>query len=114
MREFDDASLLAANTTKDQLRPAIADLQRIQREAQDVTATVPSCLANLNKLELAHMNTVITTLISFMGGADQTNLNKGIDLARQQHDAYTLELSRLLGLTMVAPSAVPTAVTPGP
>lgn len=116
MREFDDASLLAANTTKDQLLPAISNLQRIRREAQDLT--VPSCLANLYKLELQHMDTVITTLISFMGGADQANLNKGIDLARQQHNAYTLELSRLLGLTMVAPTAAPTqagtSITPPP
>jgi len=116
MREFDDSSLLAANTTKDQLRPAIADLQRIRREAEDLT--VPACLTNLNQLQLVHMNTVITTLISFMGGADQTSLNKGIALARQQHDAYTVELSKLLGLPMVASTANPTdaaaAATPTP
>jgi len=112
MREFDDSSLLAANATKDQLQPAIADLQRIRREAEDLS--VPSCLSALSQLQLAHMNTVITTMIAFMGGADQASLNKGIGLARQQHDAYTLELSRLLGLTMVAPSASPTAVTPNP
>jgi hypothetical protein len=41
-----------------------------------------------------------------MGGADQNSLDQGINLARQQHDQYTLELARVLGLTVV-PAAPP-------
>jgi hypothetical protein len=61
------------------------------------------------------MNTVINTLVAFMGGADQAAVDQGIALARDQHDQYTLELARLLGLTVEPASTiiVPTQ-TPGP
>jgi hypothetical protein len=102
MREFDDASLLGTNTPRDQLPPVISDMQRIRREAED--QIVPGCLAVLKQLQLAHMDTVINTLVSFLGGADQSALNQGAELARQQHNAYAIEYARLLGLTVVVPS----------
>jgi hypothetical protein len=113
MREFDDASILASSTPRDQLSSSIAELQRIRREAED--ETIPACLTNLKAYQVQHMNSVISTLISFMGGADQKSLDDGISLARQQHDQYTLELARLLGLTVV-PAAPPSApsMTPTP
>ncbi len=112
MREFDDASILASNMPREQLSNSIADLQRIRREAED--EEIPDCLTNLKAIQVLHMNSVITTLIAFMGGTDQQTLDQGISLARQQHDEYTLELARLLGLTVVpantagAPSETPT------
>ena len=42
MREFDDASILASSTPREQLSGSIADLQRIRREAED--ETIPACL----------------------------------------------------------------------
>lgn len=106
MREFDDASILASNMPREQLSSAIADLQRIRREAED--EQIPGCLTNLKLIQVQHMNTVINTLIVFMGGTDQQTLDQGISLARQQHDEYTLELARLLGLTVV-PATLPPA-----
>lgn len=112
MREFDDASILASSTPREQLSSSIADLQRIRREAED--ETIPACLTNLKTYQVQHMNSVISTLIAFMGGTDQKSLDQGISIARQQHDQYTLELARLLGLTVVpatapgAPSETPT------
>ena len=106
MREFDDASILASNMPREQLSSAIADLQRIRREAED--EQTPACLTNLKQIEVQHMNTVINTLIVFMGGTDQQTLDQGISLARQQHDEYTLELARILGLTVV-PATMPPA-----
>ena len=112
MREFDDASILASNMPREQLSGSIADLQRIRREAED--EEIPACLTNLKAIQVQHMNSVINTLIAFMGGTDQQTLDQGIALARQQHDEYTLELARILGLTVVpatippAPSATPT------
>ena len=113
MREFDDASLLAANVQRDQLSTAIANLQRIRRDTEDLK--VPPCLSKLKTYQVTHMNTVINTLISFLGGTDQEAVNKGIALARQQHDQYTLELARLLGITVV-PADTPAMVeqTPEP
>ena len=115
MREFDDASLLASNTPIDQLNPSIADLQRIRRDAED--QSVPSCLTTLKQYQLAHMNTVINTMLymlSYQGkDSDKEVLNQGIALARQQHDQYVLELAKVLGLTVVAaPTTAPVGGTP--
>jgi predicted small lipoprotein YifL len=113
MREFDDASILASNMPREQLSNSIADLQRIRREAED--EEIPGCLTNLKAIQVQHMNSVITTLIAFMGGTDQQTLDQGIALARQQHDEYTLELARVLGLTVVpAPQPSLPSETPIP
>ena len=100
MREFDDAALLASNTPLDQLNPTIANLQRIRRDAEDLPT--PICLATLKQYQLAHMNTVINTMLGFLSGANPELLNQSIAQARQQHDQYTLELANLLGMTVVA------------
>lgn len=113
MREFDDASILASSTPRDQLSTAIADLQRIRRAAEN-EGTVP-CLENLKKFQIQHMNSVIDTLIAFLSGTDQAVLDQGISVARQQHDQYTLELARILGITVVpaTPASIP-SMTPTP
>jgi hypothetical protein len=111
MREFDDASVLAANMPREQLGTAIAGLQKIRRDAED--QLVPSCLFMLKTYQIAHMNTVINTLIAFLGGSEQDVIDQGIALARQQHDQYTLELARVLGLTVIPESDLltPTATS---
>jgi len=113
MREFDDASALAANMPLEQLSDPIANLQKIRRNAED--EQIPPCLTNLKDYQIKHMNSVINTLIAFMGGANQQDLDQGIAAARQQHDQYTLELARILGLTIVPATAVVTpSETPTP
>lgn len=102
IREFDDASVLAANMPREQLADAIAGLQKIRRDAEE--QLVPQCLVILKTYQIAHMNTVINTLIAFLGGSDQAIIDQGIALARQQHDQYTLELARVLGLTIIPES----------
>ena len=113
MREFDDASILASCTPRDQLSSAIADLQRIRRAAEDEVTV--SCLANLKSYQIQHMNSVIDTLVAFLSGTEQAVLDQGIAIARQQHDQYTLELARILGLTVVPATAAPLPTqTPAP
>ena len=120
MREFDDASTLAAALTTTQLPGAIADLQRIRRPAQD--EPVPSaCLGKLKDLQVAHMNKVIDTLLALLNGAQAADLQTGINDARGLHDAYTLEFASIMGLTVVTPpSSTPAPVSavtvsnPGP
>jgi hypothetical protein len=109
MREFDDASILASNMPREQLDSSIADLQRIRREAED--EQIPDCLITLKTYQVNHMNSVINTLLAFMGGADKQALDQGIAAAREQHDQYTLELARLLGLTVV-PATPGASATP--
>jgi hypothetical protein len=60
------------------------------------------------------MNLVINTLLAFMSGAEEKVTSQGIALARQQHDAYMLELARVLGITVVAPTQTGQAETPAP
>lgn len=108
-REFNDASELAANLPREQLQPSIAEMQRIRREAED--QAIPACLGLLKAHQLAHMNAVIDTLISFVGGADVDTLNQGMAQARNEYDQYTFEMARLLGVTLVPASDTP-ALTP--
>ena len=112
MRRFDDESVLASNVPRSQLAPHISALQTIRRGAQD--QRVPVCLTELKQLQLVHMNTVINTLLAFLGGGSQSGVSQGIETARQQHDEYVLELARLMGVTPVVVTPPPTqAVTPG-
>ena len=110
MCELDDAvNLIAANLAagipRDQLSSAIADLQRIRREAED--EPVPPCLVNLKSIQIQHMNAGINYFLGFMSGGNQNQkaLDQVFAIARQLHDQYTLELARVLGLTVVPATA---------
>jgi len=111
MREFDDAvNLVAANWAagipREQLSDAIAGLQKIRREAED--EQVPPCLANLKSYQIQHMNSGINYFLGFMSGGDQQSLDQVFAIARQLHDQYTLELARVLGITVVPATAIVT------
>lgn len=111
-REFDDASLLASNVAVEQLPPLITDMQRIRREAEDQSS--PPCLTMLKSHQLAHMKTVIDTLVAFVSGAEAAALNNGIAQASQEHDLYTIELARLLGVSIPATDTAPPSATQTP
>ena len=113
MREFEDASQLASNLPAQQLPEVISNLQRIRRDAEDVQ--IPACLTTLKTHQLNHMNLMIQTLLAFVGGADQQELTKGLELARNEHDLYSLEIVRLLGITLAPITATPsTPDSPAP
>lgn len=112
MREFDDASALAASRPRDQLADSIASLQKIRRDAED--QLTPACLVGLKTYQISHMNSVINTLIAFMGGSDQVTVDQGIAQARQLHDQYTIELALVLGLTVVPAAISPVLITQTP
>jgi len=105
MREFDDASQLASNTSMQQLPEVISHMQRIRRGAEDIQ--IPSCLGTLKTHQLNHMNLTIQTLIAFVGGANQQTLQNGLEMARKEHDLYSLEIVRLLGITLATITATP-------
>lgn len=113
MREFDDGSALAASVPADQLTNVITNLQRVRRDAEDLV--MPPCLVTLKTYEINHMNIVIDTLINLIGYANGTVtkdvIDKGVELARQEHDKYTIELARVLGLT---PTSADTSSTSTP
>jgi len=107
-REFDDYSALASNTPQAQLVQLIPELQRILRDAEDLQ--VPACLLTLKEMQLAHMNTVVITLMAFMRTTDPAGLeqiNAGIAQARELHGQYDVERARLLGITLTPTLASP-------
>ena len=105
MREFDNASQLASNTPSQQMPDLISNLQRIRRDAED--SQIPACLGDLKTHQLNHMNLVIQSLIAFVGGASQEDLKAGLENARKEHDLYSLEIVRLLGITLAPITATP-------
>ena len=105
MREFDDASQLASNLPAPQLPEIISNLQRIRRDTEDIQ--IPACLVTLKTHQLNHMNLMIQTLLAFVSGANQEELNNGLELARKEHDLYSLEIVRLLGVTLAPITATP-------
>jgi hypothetical protein len=105
MREFDNASQLATSTPAQQMQNVISNLQRIRRDAED--SQIPACLGDLKTHQLNHMNLVIQSLIAFVGGASQEDLKVGLENARKEHDLYSLEIVRLLGITLAPITATP-------
>lgn len=108
MREFEDASQLASKLAAPQLPEVVSNLQRIRREAEDVK--IPACLFTLKTHQLNHMNLMIQALLAFVGGADQSVLTDGLERARTEHDLYSLEIVRLLGITLAPITATPPSV----
>jgi hypothetical protein len=108
MREFDDASQVASHLPAPQLPEVISNLQRIRRDTEDIQ--IPACLIALKTHQLNHMNLMIQTLLAFVGGAIQEDLNEGLEMARKEHDLYSLEIVRLLGVTLAPITATPEAV----
>jgi len=105
MRAFDDSAQIAQNSPREQLTAPISGLQAVRRQSEDLQ--VPACLTTLKNLQLAYMNAVITTLISFVGGAKADALNSEINLARINRTAYDAELQRLLGVTLTPVPTIP-------
>ena len=112
MREFEDASQLASNLPAQQLPQVISDLQRIRRDTEDVQ--IVACLTTLKTHQLNHMNLMIQTLLAFVGGANQEELTNGLEMARKEHDLYSLEIIRLLGVTLAPITTTPPALQETP
>jgi len=106
-RQFDDYAALASSTPQSQLVQVIPALQAIRRAAED--QGVPTCLKQLKIYQISYMDTMIQTMLAFESNANADVLKGGVAQAQQYHNLYTLELARLLGITIVAP----TTTTPG-
>ena len=126
-REFDDAFVLAQNTPAAQLADIIAEMQRVRRNAQDFPA--PICLATLKEYQLGFMNAAIEaslTLYSSFADAsnkamtqDQVNaivaqVNQAMAQAVDYGNKYTIEMARLLGVTLTPSPTMPSETTPSP
>ncbi len=111
MRAFDDEAELASHVPQSQLSVHIAALQSIRRDAEDQSE--PACLRRLKQLQISHMNAVIGTLMTFLGGGDQQAVKDGVRAAQQFHDAYLVEMAGVLGITAVVVTPAPTRPAAG-
>ena len=80
-------------------------MQRIRRASEDLQ--IPGCLTTLKSHQLNHMNVMIQTLLAFVGGANQETLTSGLANARQEHELYSIEIVRLLGITLAPITSTP-------
>src|SRR5687767_13721428 len=96
MVESDGIAKQDASVSHQKVAELVSEMQRIRREAED--HQTPTRLSTLKVHQITHMNTVIDTLIAFIGGAQAETLNEGISRAGHEHDLYTLEVARLLGI----------------
>ncbi len=108
VRQFDDYAELASNVLQSELVKVIPPMQAIRRAAEDQAA--PSCLASLKQYALLYMDATIQTLETFQAKASANAIATGITQARQYHNQYAVELARLLGVTLPAPSATAPAI----
>ncbi|MCC7119126.1 MAG: hypothetical protein IT310_11415 [Anaerolineales bacterium] len=123
-RAFDDLSVLAQNTPREQLVPIISQLQDIRRKSEDYSG--PACLAKLQEYQLAYMNTFINMLVALYSTVnaeltqnDVDAINQGMAASIEYHNQYMAELARLLGVTLIPsntpmPTGTPPTATPTP
>lgn len=119
-REFNDAFILAQNTPAAQLSGNITELQRIRRDAEDFA--IPVCLDELKRLQLSFMNSAIDATITlysnFSGDPNQkmneeqinlavTAINQSMSAAQEYSLMYTVEMGRLLGVTLTPSPTIP-------
>lgn len=110
-RQFDDYAVLASNIVQSQVVLVIPPMQEIRRNAED--QAIPGCLAELKRLQLLYMNSTLDALLAFQSSADVGKLATAIMQSRDYHEQYSVELARLLGVTIVPPT--PTIyLTPAP
>jgi hypothetical protein len=106
MRQFDDYSVLASSIVQSQMVLVIPPMQAIRRDAED--QAIPACLAELKRLGLLHMDSTLQALLAFQSNSNVQTLTAAILQSRQYHEQYTLELARVLGVTLTPPPASPT------
>jgi len=119
-REFNDAFVLAQNTPAARLSSNIAELQRIRRDAEDFV--IPVCLDELKMLQLGFMNSAIDATITlysnFSGDSNQqiteeqvkiavVAINQSMAAAQEYSFRYTVEMGRLLGITLTPSPTIP-------
>ena len=114
MIRFDDISVLAQATPREQLAQIVLEMQKIRQES--AFEEVQPCFTNLQSKQVNFMNGVIITMTNFLSGATAETLETKINETRQLRTQYDAELADLLGMTYVtttpAPTVIPVSDTP--
>jgi hypothetical protein len=105
MLQFDDYATLAQYASKTQLPQIIPNMQTIRRVADG--RTVPECMADLQRHQVAYMDATLRTLLEFAKPDPKAGtIATGVVQAQYFHQAYALELARLLHVTLTPTVAV--------
>ncbi|MBI9048986.1 MAG: hypothetical protein JEZ00_06195 [Anaerolineaceae bacterium] len=108
MIRFDDISVLAQATPREQLAEIILEMQRIRQDA--AFEEVQPCFSNLQSTQVNFMNGVIITMTNFLSGVSATILEERINETRELRTQYDAELASLLGMTYITSTPAPTIV----
>ena len=106
LKRFDDVSVLAQATPKEQLAVVILEMHKIQSEAGELDA--PACLAKLQEEQLNFMQTVTAVMTNFLSGMTGDQLQQQIMISRNLRTNYEVELGKLLGYEYQTPTPWPT------
>jgi hypothetical protein len=110
MVTFDDLSVLAQATPREQLAVVILEMQKVRRDA--AFEEVQPCFSNLQITQVNFMNGVVNTMTSFLSGIEADTLTELITETRNQRTLYDTELASLLGMTYVTLTPAPTIEAP--
>lgn len=89
--EWQDAMQLAGKTPRMSLPPQIANLQAIERKAENVQA--PECLKEAHALLIQSMNTGIDAFLSFLAQESQTAIDMQFTRAAAMLEEYNQMLA---------------------
>jgi hypothetical protein len=106
MNRFDNFSVLAQASPKEQLVVVALEMYKIQSDAGDLD--VPACLAKLQEEQLKFMSTVTAVLTNFLNGVSAEVLQQQIVISRGLRTNYEVELGKLLGYEYHTPTPLPT------
>jgi len=102
---FDDLSVLAQATPKEQLAIVILEMQKVRREA--AFEEIQPCFGTLQSTQVNFMNGVINTMTNFLSGVQASVLEEKIAETRTLRTLYDAELAALLGMTYITTTPVP-------
>jgi hypothetical protein len=110
---FDEYAALASSVAQSEVERVVPPMRSIRTAVDD--QAVPSCLAELKRLELLYMDNTLETLLAFEKPTpDAAAIAAGILQSRQYHDQYSAELARLFGVTVPSPSTLIPPITNTP
>ncbi len=102
LRAFDDTSVVALNLPRNAVTDPTLRLQEYRRDVQDLEA--PVCVATLKQDMLSYMDTVINTLVGFIGGVTPAQAQASLEGAVPFRTRLEEQLGQLLEAT-ITPSA---------
>ncbi len=107
---FDDLSVLAQATPREQLAVVILEMQKVRRDA--AFEVVQPCFAAMQSAQVNFMNAVINTMTNFLSGVQANILEEKIVGTRNLRSVYDIELANNLGMSYVTTTPAPTIPPP--